>query len=59
MISIEVPYRNDLVIEDWCIQNLAHEGRLRMRCTMDSQLNTQTFIFENEVDAMAFKLRWV
>ena len=57
--DITIPYRSDLVVEDWCIENLNDNGRLRMKCTMDLQAGIQTFIFENEIDAMAFKLRWL
>ena len=58
-ITISMPYRNDVVVEDWCIQNLPDDGRLRVRCVIDSMHTVQTFYFEDEIDAMAFKLRWM
>ena len=58
MITIDIPYRNDVEVEDWCVQNFSENGRLRVTGTIDFDQRTQTFIFENEIDAMAFKLRW-
>ena len=57
-ITIDVPYRNDVLIEDWCIQNLTKDGHLRVWCKINDNQTIQIFIFENEIDATAFKLRW-
>jgi len=59
MITIVIPFRRDYEVEDWCIQNLNDDGQLRIKCDFDVDQRTQTFIFENETDAMAFKLRWL
>lgn len=57
-MCIEIPYRNDTEVEDWCITNLNDDGELRVYCKIDIHKTIQAFIFEDEADAMAFKLRW-
>lgn len=57
-IFIEIPYRHDTEVEDWCLINFSAEGARRVYCDIDINQTTQTYIFENGADAMAFKLRW-
>lgn len=57
-IFIEIPYRHDTEVEDWCLINFSAHGARRVYCDIDVNQTIQTFIFEDETDAMAFKLRW-
>lgn len=57
-ITVDIPYRTDVEVELWCHDNFTEDDRFRVRSTFDCQRTIQTFIFENETDAMAFKLRW-
>jgi len=59
IISVVIPFRLDYDVEDWCLVNLNNNGHLRVTCDVNLTQKIQTFVFEDEVDAMAFKLRWL